>query len=144
MLQTFLSAFVIVGLPITLSRISIKILEDEKISWHKVLALYMSIISFFIVLFTAPIFVYLKVYLDGFIAGYTEAANTKPLLYVFIRNTVPFLLLGYAFIPIPSLYKCIGSFRIRNENKLILNLLILGSYFGIIFTQLMDMYFYAV
>ena len=137
-LQAFLSSFVIITIPILLSQLSINLIEKNKTNFHRYIALYLSIIALLSVLAVSPLFISLKIYLDNFM-------KTKPIEtsfpYFFLSSAIPFLAMGYDFIPFTSLLICIKSFNFKKElyQYVIISLLI-GLYSGTVIAQLSSMY----
>ena len=134
-LQAFLSAFVIITIPILLSQLSINLIEKNKTNFHRYIALYFSIIALLSVLAVSPFFVYLKIYLDNFIKNQTMFP------YFLLSSAMPFLSMGYDFIPFASMLICIKSFNFNKKlyQYIIISLLI-GLYIGVVIAQLSGMY----
>ena len=134
-LQAFLSAFVIITIPILLSQLSINLIEKSKTNFHRYMALYLSVIALLSVLAVSPFFVYLKIYLDNFIKNQTMFP------YFLLSSAMPFLAMGYDFIPFASMLICIKSFNFNKKlyQYIIISLLI-GLYIGIVIAQLSGMY----
>jgi len=136
-LQAFLSSFVIITIPVLLSQLSISLIEKNKTRFYRYIALYLSIIALLSVLATAPLFVYLKIYLDNFIK--TEQIETV-FPYFFLSSAIPFLAIGYDFIPFVSLLICIKSFNFNKELYYGIISFVIGVYLGIVMGQLSGMY----
>jgi len=136
-LQAFLSAFVIITIPILLSQLSINLIEKNKTRFYRYISLYLSIIALLSVLAVSSIFVYLKIYLDNFMK--TGQIETMFLCF-FLKDAIPFLAIGYDFIPFASLLICIKSFNFNKKLSYGITGFVIGIYLGVVIEQLREMY----
>ena len=136
-LQAFLSSFVIITIPILLSQLSINLIEKNKTNFHRYIALYLSIIALLSVLAVSPLFTSLKIYLDNFMK--TKPIETFP--YFLLSSAMPFLAMGYDFIPFASMLICIKSLNFNKKlYQYIIISFLMGAYTGIVIAQLSGMY----
>ncbi|HEC88599.1 MAG TPA: hypothetical protein ENI52_04720 [Thermoplasmata archaeon] len=138
-LQAFLSAFAIITLPIVLSQLSINLTGKNKMKIYNYISLYLSIIALLAVLAISPLFVYLKIYLDAFIQNSSQP-EIASISYFFLGSAIPFLAIGYDFIPFASLLICIKSFNLNKKLSYGITGLVIGAYLGIVLEQLREMY----